>query len=378
MSSTLIGGELGPRTRIFISYRRQDTAATAAHLHASLARRFGSDRVFRDVVTIEPGRDFAADIERSIQNTTAFIVLIGRRWLTIKNRDGIRRLDAPDDFVRLEVESGLRHAPLVIPVLVDGAEMPGPEELPPSIAELAQRNAHRLSWHEEVGAIGRQVALVERERAAREAAEQAERNRLDLTRGGARAVRSWRSRTAAASFNVVLRAMEISLEQRGHAVRLSARDFAKSMEEAGGRPLDQGFLFADMLRVIDFVGIRASRGSARYVARSYPVASLDDARSQLELGRPVLTGVTVTQDWFSEPASTTGRVERADGPTLGGAVGAIVAWDPGPQELHLLTPWPTWGDGGEAILTRAVAERCLLTTDLRSVEPVAMPARDGD
>src|SRR5690349_17582213 len=91
--STLIGGAAGPRTRIFISYRRDDTAASAEHLYASLSRRFGKDKVFRDVVTIGPGDDFADEIERAIAGTSVFIALIGRRWLTIKSRDGRRRLD---------------------------------------------------------------------------------------------------------------------------------------------------------------------------------------------------------------------------------------------------------------------------------------------
>jgi TIR domain len=108
-------------------------------LHASLGRRFGADRVFRDVVTIAPGRDFAGEIERAIAGTSVFIALIGRRWLTIKDRDGRRRLDDANDYVRLEVEAGLRHAPSVIPILVDGAKMPTRDELPPTIAELASK-----------------------------------------------------------------------------------------------------------------------------------------------------------------------------------------------------------------------------------------------
>ena len=137
MPAPVIGGEFVSGTRVFISYRRQDTAATAEHLHNSIARRFGADKVFRDVVTIEPGRDYATVIEQAIAGTSVFIALIGKRWLTLKGRDGVRRLDAENDLVRLEVESGLRHAPVVIPVLADGAEMPTPEQLPPSIAALA-------------------------------------------------------------------------------------------------------------------------------------------------------------------------------------------------------------------------------------------------
>jgi hypothetical protein len=144
-------------------------------------------------------------------------------------------------------------------VLADGAEMPTPEQLPPSIAALAGHNAFRLSWHEEVGRIGRQVAQVERERAAREAAEIAERERLDLTRGGRVKAGTWRSQTAAASFNVAISAMELSLERQGRHVRLAPADFWKSMEKVTGHPLDQGFMLADLVYVVDFVGIKARR-----------------------------------------------------------------------------------------------------------------------
>src|SRR5205814_5782447 len=129
--------------------------------------------------------------------------------------------------------------------LVDGAELPTAEELPPSIAELAGHNAVRLSWHEEVGGIGCQVARTERERAAREAAELAERERLDLTRGRGVSPSSWRSATAEASLNVAVRAIELSLERQGRPVRVAPTDLVRSIEELGGRSRAEGFLSAD-------------------------------------------------------------------------------------------------------------------------------------
>jgi hypothetical protein len=373
---TLIGGEPTPGTRIFISYRRQDTAASAAHLHASLARRFGAEKVFRDVVTIAPGKDFAAEIERAIAGTSVFIALIGRRWLTLKGRDGRCRLDDANDFVRLEVEAGLRHAPAVIPVLVDGAEMPTRDALPVPIADLAAHNAFRLSWHEEVATIGREIAQVERTRATREAAERAERERLDLTAGDSVTPASWRSHTATASFNVVLRAMEISLDRQQNSVQLAPKDFLRSMEKVTGRSPNEGFFFGDLLYVIDFVGIKAKRRASRFVARSYPVSSLEQAVEQLRLGRPVLTGVVVTQDWFEQPATETGVIDFDEpGSVQGGVVCAIVSWDPQQETLRLLTPWPTYADGGIVTLTRRAAARALSEQEMRSIEPVEMPAR---
>jgi hypothetical protein len=60
--------------------------------------------------------------------------------------DGGSRIADPSDFVRLEVETALRAADVtVIPVLVEGARMPAPEQLPEELRPLARRNAIELS-----------------------------------------------------------------------------------------------------------------------------------------------------------------------------------------------------------------------------------------
>ena len=73
------------------------------------------------------------------------LALIGPQWLTITGEDGNPRLEDPDDFVRLEIETALARDVLVIPVLVDGATMPHAEELPPTLASLSHRQALELS-----------------------------------------------------------------------------------------------------------------------------------------------------------------------------------------------------------------------------------------
>jgi|SRR5216684_3770692 len=161
-ASSLPIGKLASQTRIFISYHRGDTDPAAAHLHASLARRFGIDRVFRDRATIQPGQDFAKVIDAAISATSVVIALIGRRWLTTKMR-GKRHLKKPTDYVGLELESALRHKVQVIPVLVDGARMPTRRDLPASIGDLADRNA----WHEGIARLGHRIAQIQLERAER-------------------------------------------------------------------------------------------------------------------------------------------------------------------------------------------------------------------
>jgi hypothetical protein len=131
--------------RIFISYRRQETAYPAAWLFDRLAERYGFDQVFKDVDSIEMGDDFVEVITNAVGSTDVLLALIGDRWLTIADEHGKRRLDDPDDFVRLEIEAALARKVRVIPILVEGANMPRADELPPSLAALARRQALELS-----------------------------------------------------------------------------------------------------------------------------------------------------------------------------------------------------------------------------------------
>jgi len=364
LAPPLIGGGTPSETRVFISYRRQDSLAACDHLHASLAQRFGGERVFRDLLTIKPGEDYPAVIDRAIKNTSVFIALIGRHWLTVKLK-GRRRLDDRDDSVRLEIESALRYGVTVIPVLVDGAKMPGRKDLPTSLADLADRNAYELPWYQGMAKLQRRILQVEQERTIREAAERAELERLDLTSGF--------SKTGKSAFNVVISAMEMSLRKQGHNVSLDGDDLASSVETFTGRPLKQGFVQQDLFYLIDVVGVKALRTRRRYLARSYLLRSFDEVPAQLKLNRPILVGVSVYESWFREPSSRTGVINLADSePIQGGIIGVLAAWDPAKGELKLRTPWPTWGKKGFAIMTRATAERSIDMKNMRSIEPAPM------
>jgi hypothetical protein len=131
--------------RIFMSYRRDDTDYPAAWLFTELVRHFDRDQVFKDVDSIELGDDFVEVITRAVASCDVLLALIGRRWLTIAGRDGRRRLDNADDFVRLEIEAALTRNVRVIPILVEAAQMPRADELPTSLAKLARLQALELS-----------------------------------------------------------------------------------------------------------------------------------------------------------------------------------------------------------------------------------------
>jgi outer membrane protein assembly factor BamB len=129
---------------IFVSYRREEAGHVAGRLADQLEQRFGLSNVFIDVDSIEPGVDFAEAIQDAIGRCDVLLALIGRQWTTVVDESGHRRLDNPNDYIVLELEAALARKLRLIPVLVDGADMPSPEVLPPSLQPLARRNAVRL------------------------------------------------------------------------------------------------------------------------------------------------------------------------------------------------------------------------------------------
>ena len=130
---------------IFISYRREESAGHAGRVYDRLRERFGRERVFMDVSAIEPGVDFVEAIDRAVGSCAVLLVIIGRKWLDSSDAAGQRRLDDPSDFIRLEVGTALRRNIRVIPVLVQGATMPGEADLSEDLKLLARRNAIEIN-----------------------------------------------------------------------------------------------------------------------------------------------------------------------------------------------------------------------------------------
>ncbi|MGE3798169.1 MAG: toll/interleukin-1 receptor domain-containing protein [Thermomicrobiales bacterium] len=137
--------EATPSNRIFISYRRNDSAGYAGRLYDDLVDQFGEERVFRDIDTIEPGEDFVAVLDHTLRSVSVLLVVIGPRWVDMTDDKGRRRLDNPADFVRMEVARALASGVPVIPVLVEDARMPRPEQLPDDLRALTRRQYHEMS-----------------------------------------------------------------------------------------------------------------------------------------------------------------------------------------------------------------------------------------
>ena len=127
--------------QIFISYRRDDSAAFAGRIYDRLESHLGSNYIFMDVDKIDYGVDFIDEIEKGVGSCDALIAVIGRNWLISADKEGRCRLDNPEDFVRIEIGTALKRGVRVIPVLVDGAIMPRSTELPEDLRLLARRHA---------------------------------------------------------------------------------------------------------------------------------------------------------------------------------------------------------------------------------------------
>jgi hypothetical protein len=149
-------GSRAPMSSTFVSYRRNDAPAHAGRIYDRLAERLGKDNVYMDLDSTVPGADFADVIERTIAQCDAFIVVIGRDWVSALRASGARHAEGSEDWVRREIAAALARNIRVIPVLVQGANMPSPVELPDDIKGLARRHAIELSetaWSAQLGLL---------------------------------------------------------------------------------------------------------------------------------------------------------------------------------------------------------------------------------
>lgn len=158
----------GHSTKLFINYRREDTAPYAGRLYDRLVAHFGENQVFIDIDQIDPGEDFVEVINSKVGSCEIAIVSIGPNWLTAKDASGQRRLDDSEDFVRIEIIAALERKIRVIPVLVGGARMPRKQDLPEALAPLSRRNAIELSETRFHADVSRLIEAIEKTRASSE------------------------------------------------------------------------------------------------------------------------------------------------------------------------------------------------------------------
>ena len=131
-------------SKVFISYRRADTADVTGRIRDRLAAHLGAPNVFMDVQSIALGRDFREAVASAIDECDAVLVIMCPSWLGVADRQGQRRLDKEGDPVRVEIETALSRRKRVIPLLAGGAEMPAAGDLPEPIRSFAFLNGKQI------------------------------------------------------------------------------------------------------------------------------------------------------------------------------------------------------------------------------------------
>ncbi len=127
--------------RIFLSYRREDSAGQSGRIRDRLVRDFGKDYLFMDVDGIPLGTNFIKRLNDEVASCDVLLAVIGKQWIELRDERGHRRLDNPHDFVRIEISAALQRDIPLIPILLDGTKIPSAELLPDNMKELAVRNA---------------------------------------------------------------------------------------------------------------------------------------------------------------------------------------------------------------------------------------------
>jgi hypothetical protein len=125
---------------IFLSYRRSDSADITGRIYDSLIAELGREPIFKDVDSIPLGVDFKQYLDQKVGECKVLLAIIGDEWVEARDAQGNRRLEDPNDFVRIEIESALERGIPVIPLLVRGAKMPEEKDLPASLQKLVYKN----------------------------------------------------------------------------------------------------------------------------------------------------------------------------------------------------------------------------------------------
>lgn len=129
-------------SKIFISYRRDDSPHAAGRIYDRLAEKFGRESIFIDINSIPFGVDYRHYVINTIRCCSAFLLIIGDQWLSNKDCNDNMRLNNPSDFLRIEIESAIQLNIPITPILVGRyASMPKENQLPISLKDLIFRQA---------------------------------------------------------------------------------------------------------------------------------------------------------------------------------------------------------------------------------------------
>jgi hypothetical protein len=147
---------------VFISYRRSDSRGTTGRLYDFLKQRLSPVQVFRDIYDLRPGEKYEDAIQRALASSGVLLAIIGPGWLNASDATG-RRLNDPTDLLRREIATALASNIPVIPVLVDGANMPAARDLPHDLHQLSALQSIKLSddsWDHDADRLLKAIAAI--------------------------------------------------------------------------------------------------------------------------------------------------------------------------------------------------------------------------
>ena len=128
-------------TKVFISYRREDSKYQAREIHAAFCRAIPADQVFFDNDSIPLGSDFDKVLKDWVGQCDVLLAVMGPHWI-----DYLQRLDDPADYVRIEIGEALARRIPVVPVLIDVAKLPDASVLPEELKKLVTRQGEFLTY----------------------------------------------------------------------------------------------------------------------------------------------------------------------------------------------------------------------------------------
>ncbi len=133
------------KKKIFISYRVKDTQAATGRLVDALKQHFDEDQIFLDIDKIEPGLDFTEVISKYLDSSDVMLAIIGPDWMGYNSEKGTYRINELNDWVRTEIATALKRNIRVVPVLLDGANMPDDAILPDDLKPILRRQSYEIS-----------------------------------------------------------------------------------------------------------------------------------------------------------------------------------------------------------------------------------------
>lgn len=393
------------KKNVFISYRREDSAGHSGRLYDALERLLGVGRVFMDVDTIDPGEDFTKKISSALESSFVLLAIIGKKWSSITDDQGCRRLENNDDFVRREISLAFTKKISVIPILVQDAEMPKANQLPKDLIHLTRSNAlilNDIHWKSGVNKLFEMLEKLQKACASQRKwiREVEKRKRTQLLNKSLhikglpqnyrkdfigkylpKAVTlkahmpTVRSQLSGAAVNVaiaVLSAMEYHLMRSGNHVQLSINYLYYWARQARGLKGEKGIYLTDAVDVVQRTGVveevlwpfspNLLNMEPPDVLQNKPHFRVTDARrldSLFEVKKsihkigPIVTSIPLFRSFIS---ANGGKIEMPsdDDPSLGLLAICIYGYDDDKKILLFRNCWgESWGMGGDGYLPYA-------------------------